>query len=75
MNGRYLEARRRHAEVTALKENLAKDIKELDKQIQEFNELQTKVRQDPSEFSEGKEPYYPVNNEKNASLFNAYLEL
>lgn len=29
----------------------------------------------PSEYSDGKEPYYPVNNEKNAKLLEAYQEL
>lgn len=29
----------------------------------------------PSEFKEGMEPYYPVNNDRNSSLYNAYLEL
>ncbi|MCR4879948.1 MAG: UDP-galactopyranose mutase [Bacilli bacterium] len=29
----------------------------------------------PSEYKEGMEPYYPVNNERNTSLYNAYLEL
>ena len=29
----------------------------------------------PSEYKEGMEPYYPVNNERNSSLYNAYLEL
>ena len=29
----------------------------------------------PSEYKEGMEPYYPVNNERNSSLYNQYLEL
>ena len=29
----------------------------------------------PSEFNEGKEPYYPINDEVNMSLYQAYLEL
>ena len=29
----------------------------------------------PSEYKEGMEPYYPVNNERNCSLYNQYLEL
>ena len=29
----------------------------------------------PSEYSDGKEPYYPVNNEKNAKLLETYQEL
>ncbi len=29
----------------------------------------------PSEYSEGKEPYYPVNNERNSTLVQGYQEL
>ena len=28
-----------------------------------------------SEYKEGMEPYYPVNNERNSPLYNEYLEL
>ena len=29
----------------------------------------------PSEFKEGMEPYYPINDDRNSSLYNQYLEL
>jgi UDP-galactopyranose mutase len=33
------------------------------------------TREFPSEYKQGDEPYYPVNDEKNTSLFNRYNEL
>ena len=33
------------------------------------------TREYPSEWSAGSEPYYPVNNEKNNSLYEQYREL
>ncbi len=33
------------------------------------------TREYPETFGEGKEPYYPVNDEKNNALYNKYLEL
>ena len=44
----------------------------------DLNDKQTKTyisKEYPSEYKEGMEPYYPVNNEKNSSLYNEYLEL
>lgn len=29
----------------------------------------------PAEYKDGMEPYYPINNDKNTSLFNKYLEM
>ncbi len=33
------------------------------------------TREYPSEWNKGDEPYYPVNNEKNSSLYKSYTEL
>ena len=33
------------------------------------------TREYPAEWKQGDEPYYPVNNEKNAEIFNKYQEL
>ena len=46
MNGRYLETRRKYAEASKLIGTLVDEIQKLDKQIEKFNELQAKVRQD-----------------------------
>ena len=49
----------------------------IEHKLLEFGDQPTTVisREYSEEWTPGKEPYYPVNNEKNNELFNRYREL